>query len=119
MIKITNSVGVKSKYVHQINKSERKGHSSELYRETDISRILSPVPDAWALFSTENRFSAIQFHSNQHLIKMLSPKSQHFEKQIVIERLHTLSRIRCSNFILSCKHLTQYAPDYAEDFCPT
>ena len=73
--------------------------------------------------STENRSAAIQFHSNQHLIKMLSPESEHFEEQIVVERLHKLSRIKRPNMFFGHPIVqrlnTEYAPDYAKEFSPT
>ncbi len=86
MIDLTNSVGRKSENVHQINKSAGKGHPSEHYHDTNICRIiLCPVPDTCALSSAENRLAAIQFHSSQHSVKMLSPESKHFKEQIVVK----------------------------------
>ncbi len=124
MINITNSVSRKSKNVDHINKSARKCHSPEHYHDTNISwKMLRSVPDACALSSAKNWFAAIQFHSSQELIKMHSPESEHFEEHILVERLHTLRRIKRSNIFLGHPIVqrlnTECASYYAEQFPPT
>jgi hypothetical protein len=54
---------------------------------------------------------------------MLSPESKHFEKQILVEGLHTLRWIKCSNIFLGHPVIqrlnTEGASNYAKEFSPT